>query len=224
MGKIFKKAMLSLLTDGVSKTANMMNELNTLISNIDFDQRLEDLNKAKNSLIERGNRFMNDFSDFIKEATDSVTDFTVTVPYDGNRGEKVEYTIEGGNKLVILVTFESPTETKSSKHTFTIPSNCNIESLTETVDDTAKTVSITIPKLDAEEKELDPSPSDDGGTIPHYKEDSGEVENPSPSNSTEEGKINEELEKKIEANVSKVKRTFTRDTNGRFTIKKPTNK
>ena len=51
MGKIFRKAMLSLLTDGVSRTTNMMNEFNALISNIDFDQRLDELNKAKNALI-----------------------------------------------------------------------------------------------------------------------------------------------------------------------------
>src|SRR5574344_480472 len=112
MGKIFRKAMLSLLTDGVSRTTNMMNEFNALISNIDFDQRLDELNKAKNALIEKSNRFMSDFSDFIKEATNSVNDFTVTIPFDGKRGEKVEYNIEDGNKLVVLVTFESDIETK----------------------------------------------------------------------------------------------------------------
>ena len=160
MGKIFRKAMLSLLTDGVSRTTNMMNEFNALISNIDFDQRLDELNKAKNALIEKSNRFMSDFSDFIKEATNSVNDFTVTVPFDGKRGEKVEYNIEDGNKLVVLVTFESDIETKASKHTFTIPSNCNIESLTETIDEDSKTITITIPKLEAEENANESTPSE----------------------------------------------------------------
>ena len=225
MGKIFKKAMLSLLTDGVSRTTNMMNEFNTLISNIDFDQRLDELNKAKNALIEKSNRFMSDFSDFIKEATNSVNDFTVIIPFDGKRGEKVEYNIEDGNKLVVLVTFESDIETKSSKHTFTIPSNCNIESLTETIDDDSKTITITIPKLEAEEN-VNESASSEGvnaSTNEHASEAKGE-ETAQPSTEKEEGAINDELEKKIEANVNKVRRKLVRDENGKFTIKKPTDK
>ena len=103
---------------------------------------------------------MSDFSDFIKEATNSVNDFTVTVPFDGKRGEKVEYNIEDGNKLVVLVTFESDIETKASKHTFTIPSNCNIDSLTETIDEDSKTITITIPKLEAEENANESTPSE----------------------------------------------------------------
>ena len=225
MGKIFKKAMLSLLTDGVSRTTNMMNEFNALISNIDFDQRLDELNKAKNALIEKSNRFMSDFSDFIKEATNSVNDFTVIIPFDGKRGEKVEYNIEDGNKLVVLVTFESDIETKSSKHTFTIPSNCNIESLTETIDDDSKTITITIPKLEAEEN-VNESASSEGvnaSTNEHASEAKGE-ETAQPSTEKEEGAINDELEKKIEANVNKVRRKLVRDENGKFTIKKPTDK
>lgn len=225
MGKIFRKAMLSLLTDGVSRTTNMMNEFNALISNIDFDQRLDELNKAKNALIEKSNRFMSDFSDFIKEATNSVNDFTVTIPFDGKRGEKVEYNIEDGNKLVVLVTFESDIETKASKHTFTIPSNCNIESLTETIDEDSKTITITIPKLEAEENANESTPSEgvNASTNEHASEAKGE-EATQPSAEKEEGAINDELEKKIEANVNKVRRKLVRDENGKFTIKKPTDK
>ena len=233
MSKLFKKAMISLLNDGAKRTVDIMNEFNTFINDIDFDKRLDDLNKVKSNLVERGNQLISDFSDFLKQAKDSVSDFKVTVPYDGERGERFKFKFEEGNKLVVFVTYESDNETKYLQHTFTIPANCVVEETMTVPDFGKKTMTIIIPKA-VENDETD------------HKD---EAEQPSSVNTTDEGKVHAEpqpkenqanssteahedkpsddeeidsvLEKKIEENVKKVKRMFVRDKNGRFAIKKP---
>ena len=235
MSKLFKKAMISLLNDGTKKTVDMMNEFNTFINDIDFDKRLDDLNKVKTNLVERGNQLINDFSDFLKQATDSVSDFKVTIPFDGERGERFKFKIEDGNKLVVFITYESDNETKYLQNTFTIPANCVINETMTVPDPEKKTMSIIIPKAvenndkstNEESEQLSSvNPTDEANahvTEPHDEEPTehaSETHDEEPSN---DGEIDSVLEKKIEENVKKVKRMFVRDKNGRFTIKKPKN-
>ena len=146
MSKLFKKAMISLLNDGTKKTVDMMNEFNTFINDIDFDKRLDELNKVKANLVERGNKLISDFADFLKQASDSVRDFKVTLPFDGERGERFKFKIEDGNKLVVFITYESDNETKYLQNTFTIPANCVINETMTVTDPEKKTMSIIIPK------------------------------------------------------------------------------
>lgn len=235
MSKLFKKAMISLLNDGAKKTVGMMNEFNTFINDIDFDKRLDDLNKVKINLVEKGNQLINDLSDFLKQATDSVSDFKVTLPYDGERGERFKFKIEDGNKLVVFITYESDNETKYLQNTFTIPANCVINETMTVTDPEKKTMSIIIPKAvenndaapnEEDEQSLDANATDETKsqvTEPHDEEPTehaSEAHDEEPSNN---GEIDSILEKKIEENVKKVKRMFVRDKNGRFTIKKPKN-
>ena len=235
MSKLFKKAMISLLNDGTKKTVDMMNEFNTFINDIDFDKRLDELNKVKANLVERGNKLISDFSDFLKQATDSVSDFKVTIPFDGERGERFKFKIEDGNKLVVFITYESDNETKYLQNTFTIPANCVINETMTVPDPEKKTISIIIPKAvenndkSTNEESEQPSsvnPTDEANahvTEPHDEEPmehASETHDEEPSN---DGEIDSVLEKKIEENVKKVKRMFVRDKNGRFTIKKPKN-
>ena len=235
MSKLFKKAMISLLNDGTKKTVDMMNEFNTFINDIDFDKRLDDLNKVKTNLVERGNQLINDFSDFLKQATDSVSDFKVTLPFDGERGERFKFKIEDGNKLVVFITYESDNETKYLQNTFTIPANCVINETLTLPDPEKKTMTIIIPKAvenndadpnEEDEQSVDPNATDETKaqvTEPHDEEPTehaSEAHDDEPSN---DGEIDSVLEKKIEENVKKVKRMFVRDKNGRFTIKKPKN-
>lgn len=235
MSKLFKKAMISLLNDGAKKTVGMMNEFNTFINDIDFDKRLDDLNKVKINLVEKGNQLINDLSDFLKQATDSVSDFKVTLPYDGERGERFKFKIEDGNKLVVFITYESDNETKYLQNTFTIPENCVINETMTVTDPEKKTMSIIIPKAvenndaapnEEDEQSLDANATDETKsqvTEPHDEEPTehaSEAHDEEPSNN---GEIDSILEKKIEENVKKVKRMFVRDKNGRFTIKKPKN-
>lgn len=233
MSKLFKKAMISLLNDGTKKTVDIMNEFNTFINDIDFDKRLDDLNKVKTNLVERGNKLINDFSDFLKQATDSVSDFKVTVPYDGERGERFKFKFEEGNKLVVFVIYESDNETKYLQNTFTIPANCVINETMTVPDPENKTMSIIIPKsvenndTSTNEEAEQPSsvnPTDEANahvTEPQNEEETehtSETHDEEPSN---DGEIDSVLEKKIEENVKKVKHMYVRDKNGRFTIKKP---
>ena len=236
MSKLFKKAMISLLNDGTKKTVDMMNEFNTFINDIDFDKRLDELNKVKANLVERGNKLISDFSDFLKQATDSVSDFKVTIPFDGERGERFKFKIEDGNKLVVFITYESDNETKYLQNTFTIPANCVINETMTVPDPEKKTMSIIIPKA-VENNDADPNEEDEQSLVdpnatdetkaqvtePHDEEpteNASEAHDEEPSN---DGEIDSVLEKKIEENVKKVKRMFVRDKNGRFTIKKPKN-
>lgn len=233
MSKLFKKAMISLLNDGTKKTVDMMNEFNTFINDIDFDKRLDELNKVKANLVERGNKLISDFSDFLKQATDSVSDFKVTIPFDGERGERFKFKIEDGNKLVVFITYESDNETKYLQNTFTIPANCVINETMTVPDPEKKTMSIIIPKAvenndkSTNEEPEQPSsvnPTDEANahvTESHDEEPTehaSETHDEEPSN---DGEIDSVLEKKIEENVKKVKRMFVRDKNGRFAIKKP---
>lgn len=233
MSKLFKKAMISLLNDGTKKTVDMMNEFNTFINDIDFDKRLDELNKVKTNLVERGNKLISDFSDFLKQATDSVSDFKVTIPYDGERGERFKFKFEEGNKLVVFVTYESDNETKYLQNTFTIPANCVINETMTVLDPESKTMSIIIPKsvekndTDANEETEHPlgaNATDEAkANVAESQKDeqaehTQETHDEEPSNN---GEIDSVLEKKIEENVNKVKSMFVRDKNGRFTIKKP---
>ena len=235
MSKLFKKAMISLLNDGAKKTVDMMNEFNTFINDIDFDKRLDDLNKVKTNLVERGNQLINDFSDFLKQATDSVSDFKVTLPFDGERGERFKFKIEDGNKLVVFITYESDNETKYLQNTFTIPANCVINETLTLPDPEKKTMTIIIPKAvenndadpnEEDEQPLDPNATDETKTQvtePHDEESTEHTSEALDEEPSNDGEIDSVLEKKIEENVKKVKRMFVRDKNGRFTIKKPKN-
>ena len=223
MSKLFKKAMISLLNDGTKKTVDMMNEFNTFINDIDFDKRLDELNKVKANLVERGNKLISDFSDFLKQATDSVSDFKVTIPFDGERGERFKFKIEDGNKLVVFITYESDNETKYLQNTFTIPANCVINETLTLPDPEKKTMSIIIPKaVENNDKSTNEEP-EQPSSVNTTDEANAHVTEPHDEEPSNDGEIDSVLEKKIEENVKKVKRMFVRDKNGRFTIKKPKN-
>jgi len=142
----FRNSFLSVIDRAANSAKNLVNDLSDSFESFDFDSQFESLLERRDALIEKGNGLIKDLGDLLKQVKESMTDFSVTVPFDGDSGEKFTYKIDE-NQLTVEVTFNDENSSRCSKTTVVIPDNCDVKKLAHSVNKTAKSLTITIPKV-----------------------------------------------------------------------------
>ena len=144
--------MLSLIDSSAQQAKSLVDVINDTFDKIDFDSSMDFLAEKRDSLLERGNSLLKDFGELLKQVKDSFNDFSVTVPFDEELGEVLEYKVEG-DKLTVEVKFEDETSSRSNKTVVVIPANCDTSKVNKTINKVTKTAVISIPKRVSEGKE-----------------------------------------------------------------------
>jgi hypothetical protein len=144
--------MLSLIDSSAQQAKSLVDVINDTFDKIDFDSSMDFLAEKRNSLLERGNSLLKDFGELLKQVKDSFNDFSVTVPFDEELGEVLEYKVDG-DKLTVEVKFEDETSSRSNKTVVVIPANCDTSKVNKTINKVTKTAVISIPKRVSEGKE-----------------------------------------------------------------------
>ena len=144
--------MLSLIDSSAQQAKSLVDVINDTFDKIDFDSSMEFLAEKRDSLLERGNSLLKDFGELLKQVKDSFNDFSVTVPFDEELGEVLEYKVDG-DKLTVEVKFEDETSSRSNKTVVVIPANCDTSKVNKTINKVTKTAVISIPKRVSEGKE-----------------------------------------------------------------------
>ena len=148
----FRDRMLSLIDSSAQQAKSLVDVINDTFDKIDFDSSMDFLAEKRDSLLERGNSLLKDFGELLKQVKDSFNDFSVTVPFDEELGEVLEYKVEG-DKLTVEVKFEDETSSRSNKTVVVIPANCDTSKVNKTINKVTKTAVISIPKKVGEGKE-----------------------------------------------------------------------
>ena len=148
----FRDRMLSLIDSSAQQAKSLVDVINDTFDKIDFDSSMDFLAEKRDSLLERGNSLLKDFGELLKQVKDSFNDFSVTVPFDEELGEVLEYSVDG-DKLTVEVKFEDETSTRSNKTVVVIPANCDTSKVNKTINKVTKTAVISIPKKVGEGKE-----------------------------------------------------------------------
>ena len=144
--------MLSLIDSSAQQARSLVESINDTFEKIDFDSSMDFLAEKRDSLLERGNSLLKDFGELLKQVKDSFNDFSVTVPFDEELGEVLEYKVDG-DKLTVEVKFEDETSSRSNKTVVVIPANCDTSKVNKTINKVTKTAVISIPKKVGEGKE-----------------------------------------------------------------------
>ena len=134
------------------RAKNLVNDLSDSIESIDFESQFDYLLERRDALLEKGNSLIKDLGDLFKQVKDCITDFSVTVPFDEASGEKYSYDIIDGN-IIIEVTFDDETSSRSNTTTVAIPENCDLNKVSVSKDTKTKSLTITIPKVVEKPKE-----------------------------------------------------------------------
>ena len=148
----FRDRMLSLIDSSAQQAKSLVDVINDTFDKIDFDSSMDFLAEKRDSLLERGNSLLKDFGELLKQVKDSFNDFSVTVPFDEELGEVLEYKVDG-DKLTVEVKFEDETSSRSNKTVVVIPANCDTSKVNKTINKVTKTAVISIPKRVSEGKE-----------------------------------------------------------------------
>jgi len=148
----FRDRMLSLIDSSAQQAKSLVESINDTFEKIDFDSSMDFLAEKRDSLLERGNSLLKDFGELLKQVKDSFNDFSVTVPFDEELGEVLEYKVDG-DKLTVEVKFENETSSRSNKTVVVIPANCDTSKVNKTINKVTKTAVISIPKRVNEGKE-----------------------------------------------------------------------
>lgn len=148
----FRDRMLSLIDSSAQQAKSLDDVINDTFDKIDFDSSMDFLAEKRDSLLERGNSLLKDFGELLKQVKDSFNDFSVTVPFDEELGEVLEYKVDG-DKLTVEVKFEDETSSRSNKTVVVIPANCDTSKVNKTINKVTKTAVISIPKKVSEGKE-----------------------------------------------------------------------
>lgn len=141
----FRDRMLSLIDSSAQQAKSLVDVINDTFDKIDFDSSMDFLAEKRDSLLERGNSLLKDFGELLKQVKDSFNDFSVTVPFDEELGEVLEYKVDG-DKLTVEVKFEDETSSRSNKTVVVIPANCDTSKVNKTINKVTKTAVISIPK------------------------------------------------------------------------------
>lgn len=149
--------MLSLIDSSALQAKSLVDVINDTFERIDFDSSLEFLNEKRNALMERGNSLLKDFGELLKQVKDSFEDFSVTVPFDEEIGETLEYSIDG-NKLTIEVKYSDETSERCNKTVVLIPDNCDTSKVDKTINNVTKSATVFIPKRVGDVKDKDEDP------------------------------------------------------------------
>lgn len=220
--KDFKSKLLGLIDNGASQAKSLIESFNDVVDSFDMDAQIEYFNEKKKELIKRGNELFGDFAELLKQVKESLTDFSVTVPFDESIGEKISYEVKDG-KLEIEVSYADESQTRSSKTSVVIPTNCDLEQVSFTSNSTLKTATVTIPKkvIEPIKEEAAPTEKPKKKTV-RKKAAKKAAEEATPSNDEETmTHISSKLAQKLNQNGSKYAKILNRGANGRFVRRTP---
>ena len=110
----FRDRMLSLIDSSAQQAKSLVDVINDTFDKIDFDSSMDFLAEKRDSLLERGNSLLKDFGELLKQVKDSFNDFSVTVPFDEELGEVLEYKVDG-DKLTVEVKFEDELSMRNNR-------------------------------------------------------------------------------------------------------------
>lgn len=220
--KNFKDTLLALIDNGASQAKGFIESFNDVVNSFDMDAQLEYFNEKKKELIKRGNELFGEFAELLKQVKESITDFTVTVPFDESIGEKISYKINNDGRLFIEVTFENANCARTNKTSVVIPSNCDLEKASLSINKTAKTATVIIPKVVVEPTKEEAAPTEKPKKTVRKKTAKKTVEaEEAPSNEESMTHISSKLAKKLKQNGAKYSQMMHRDSNGRFVRRVP---
>ena len=220
--KDFKSKLLGLIDNGASQAKSFIESFNDVVDSFDMDAQIEYFNEKKKELIKRGNELFGDFAELLKQVKESLTDFSVTVPFDESIGEKISYEVKDG-KLEIEVSYADESQTRNSKTSVVIPTNCDLEQISFTSNSTLKTATVTIPKkvIEPIKEEAAPTEKPKKKTV-RKKAAKKAAEEATPSNDEETmTHISSKLAQKLNQNGSKYAKILNRGANGRFVRRTP---
>ena len=220
--KDFKSKLLGLIDNGALQAKSLIESFNDVVDSFDMNAQIEYFNEKKKELIKRGNELFGDFAELLKQVKESLTDFSVTVPFDESIGEKISYEVKDG-KLEIEVTYNDETSSRKNSTTVVIPTNCDLEQVSFTSNSTLKTATVTIPKkvIEPIKEEAAPTEKPKKKTV-RKKAAKKAAEEATPSNDEETmTHISSKLAKKLNQNGSKYAKILNRGANGRFVRRTP---
>jgi hypothetical protein len=220
--KDFKNKLLGLIDNGASQAKSLIESFNDVVDSFDMNAQIEYFNEKKKELIKRGNELFGDFAELLKQVKESLTDFSVTVPFDESIGEKISYEVKDG-KLEIEVSYADESQTRSNKTSVVIPTNCDLEQVSFTSNSTLKTATVTIPKkvIEPIKEEAAPTEKPNKKTV-RKKAAKKAAEEATPSNDEETmTHISSKLAQKLNQNGSKYAKILNRGANGRFVRRTP---
>ena len=220
--KDFKSKLLGLIDNGASQAKSLIESFNDVVDSFDMDAQIEYFNEKKKELIKRGNELFGDFAELLKQVKESLTDFSVTVPFDESIGEKISYEVKDG-KLEIEVSYADESQTRSNKTSVVIPTNCDLEQISFTSNSTLKTATVTIPKkvIEPIKEEAAPTEKPKKKTV-RKKAAKKAAEEATPSNDEETmTHISSKLAQKLNQNGNKYAKMLNRGANGRFVRRTP---
>ena len=219
--KDFKSKLLGLIDNGASQAKSLIESFNDVVDSFDMDAQIEYFNEKKKELIKRGNELFGDFAELLKQVKESLTDFSVTVPFDESIGEKISYEVKDG-KLEIEVSYADESQTRSSKTSVVIPANCDLEQVSFTSNSTLKTATVTIPKKVIEPIKEEAAPTEKPKKTVRKKAAKKAAKEETPSQSEETmTHISSKLAQKLSQNGSKYAKMLKRGADGRFVRRTP---
>ena len=219
--KDFKSKLLGLIDNGASQAKSLIESFNDVVDSFDMNAQIEYFNEKKKELIKRGNELFGDFAELLKQVKESLTDFSVTVPFDESIGEKISYEVKDG-KLEIEVSYADESQTRNSKTSVVIPTNCDLEQISFTSNSTLKTATVTIPKKVIEPVKEEAAPTEKPKKTVRKKAAKKAAEETTPSNGDEAmTHISSKLAQKLNQNGNKYAKMLNRGANGRFVRRTP---
>ena len=219
--KDFKSKLLGLIDNGASQAKSFIESFNDVVDSFDMNAQIEYFNEKKKELIKRGNELFGDFAELLKQVKESLTDFSVTVPFDESIGEKISYEVKDG-KLEIEVSYADESQTRSNKTSVVIPTNCDLEQVSFTSNNTLKTATVTIPKKVIEPIKEEAAPTEKPKKTVRKKAAKKAAEETTPSNGDEIiTHISSKLAQRLNQNGSKYAKILNRGANGRFVRRTP---
>jgi hypothetical protein len=217
--KDFKSKLLGLIDNGASQAKNLIESFNDVVDSFDMNAQIEYFNEKKKELIKRGNELFGDFAELLKQVKESLTDFSVTVPFDESIGEKISYEVKDG-KLEIEVSYADESQTRSNKTSVVIPTNCDLEQISFTSNSTLKTATVTIPKKVIEPLEEE-TPTKPKKTVRKKAAKKAAEEDTTSQNEETMTHISSKLAQKLNQNGNKYAKILNRGANGRFVRRTP---
>lgn len=224
--KDFKTKLLGLIDNSASQAKTFIENFNDVVDSFNWENQInfwndqaDYWNEKRKELVKRGNELFGDFAELLKQVKESLTDFSVTVPFDESNGEKISYEIVDG-RLVIEVSYEDETCTRSSKTSVIIPSNCDLDGISLETNTASKTATVTIPKMVKEPvKEEVESTKKPKKTV--RKKAAKKVEDNSEASNESMTHISSKLNQALKRNSGKYSRILNRGANGRFVRRTP---
>lgn len=211
----FTNTLLALIDAGSSQAKGLIEDFNNVVDSFDMYEQFELFREKKNELIKKGNELFGDFNELLKQVKENISDFSVTVPFDETCGEKITYEVKDG-RLVIEVSYEDETSSRSNKTSVKVPENCDLDNITLEKDALKKTATISIPKI-ITNKENATSDEKPKKTVTRKKTPKRDVENSEASTA----QVASKLARKLKQNVAKYSQTLNRDSSGRFVRRTP---